>query len=177
MSQRDFFGIIVAVVGAVTVVLSTNTSDTRLDPPGLIHAMTQRVFIVYTAVYIAGAIVLSWLSEGQAGKRWVYVDVGLCALFGKRTCSIHGHYALVLISKKSNHPGGFTVLSTKALSTLLTLEWLDIFTEWITYPVIAVSPVLYRQGVMPGMWLMLYIGPCQYWNWSDQVSESRPHAF
>ncbi|KAI0952553.1 hypothetical protein AcV7_008314 [Taiwanofungus camphoratus] len=113
--KRDFFGIIVAVVGAVTVVLSTNTSDTRLDPPGLIHAMTQRVFIVYTAVYIAGAIVLSWLSEGQAGKRWVYVDVGLCALFG-----------------------GFTVLSTKALSTLLTLEWLDIFTEWITYPVIAV---------------------------------------
>lgn len=35
--------------------------------------------------------------------------------------------------------GGFTVLSTKALSTLLTMEWIKIFTEWITYPVIAVS--------------------------------------
>lgn len=35
--------------------------------------------------------------------------------------------------------GGFTVLATKALSTLLTLEWWDMFTERITYPVILVS--------------------------------------
>ncbi len=35
--------------------------------------------------------------------------------------------------------GGFTVLSTKAISTLLTMEWFEIFTEWITYPVILVS--------------------------------------
>ena len=37
--------------------------------------------------------------------------------------------------------GGFTVLSTKALSTLLTMEWIKVFTEWITYPIIAVSSV------------------------------------
>lgn len=35
--------------------------------------------------------------------------------------------------------GGFTVLSTKAFSSLLTREWLEIFTEWITYPVLIVS--------------------------------------
>ncbi|KAH9947323.1 DUF803-domain-containing protein, partial [Amylocystis lapponica] len=110
---RDFFGIIIAVIGAVTVVLSANPSDVRLDPAGLIHAITQRPFIVYSAVYVAGIIVLSSLSEGRVGKRWVYVDVGLCALFG-----------------------GFTVLSTKAISTLLTLEWFEMFTEWITYPVL-----------------------------------------
>ena len=34
--------------------------------------------------------------------------------------------------------GGFTVLSTKAFSTLLTKEWFEIFTEWITYPIVAV---------------------------------------
>lgn len=34
--------------------------------------------------------------------------------------------------------GGFTVLSTKAFSTLLTLEWFQIFKEWITFPVVAV---------------------------------------
>lgn len=34
--------------------------------------------------------------------------------------------------------GGFTVLSTKAVSTLLTMEWFEMFTEWITYPVIVV---------------------------------------
>ncbi|KAH7904224.1 magnesium transporter NIPA-domain-containing protein, partial [Hygrophoropsis aurantiaca] len=47
--------------------------------------------------------------------RVVVVDVGLCAIFG-----------------------GFTVLATKALSTLLTKEWQRMFTEWITYPLLAV---------------------------------------
>jgi len=113
--KRDFLGILIAIIGAVTVVLSANPSDVRLDPQGLIHAITQRPFIMYTAVYIAGIVVLAWLSERESGKKHVYVDVGLCALFG-----------------------GFTVLSTKAISTLLTLEWFEIFTEWITYPVIAI---------------------------------------
>ena len=35
--------------------------------------------------------------------------------------------------------GGFTVLSTKAISTLLTLRWIEIFTFWITYPLLTVS--------------------------------------
>lgn len=30
------------------------------------------------------------------------------------------------------------MLSTKAISTLLTKEWFEIFTEWITYPTIVV---------------------------------------
>lgn len=34
--------------------------------------------------------------------------------------------------------GGFTVLATKGVSTLLTMEWIKIFTEWITYPILAV---------------------------------------
>ncbi|OBZ76123.1 putative magnesium transporter NIPA1 [Grifola frondosa] len=113
--KRDFFGVVIAILGAITVVLSTNPSDVRLDPTGLIHAISQRVFVIYAVVYIAGALVLSGLSERSTGARWVFVDVGLCALFG-----------------------GFTVLSTKAFSTLLTLRWFEIFTEWITYPVIAV---------------------------------------
>ena len=34
------------------------------------------------------------------------------------------------------------MLSTKAFSTLLTMEWWDIFREWITYPVVVVSDLL-----------------------------------
>ncbi|KAL6298111.1 magnesium transporter NIPA-domain-containing protein [Sparassis latifolia] len=113
--KRDFFGIVIAVIGAITVVLSTNPSDVRLDPQGLIEAIKQRPFIVYSIVYITGIIILSGLSEGSIGRSYVYVDVGLCALFG-----------------------GFTVLSTKAMSTLITLEWFEIFAEWVTYPVLAV---------------------------------------
>ncbi|KAJ7095234.1 DUF803-domain-containing protein [Mycena belliarum] len=113
--KRDILGILIAVIGAVTVVLASNASDTRLDPDALLLAISQTPFIVYSCVYVVGIIVLSILSEGIAGRKWVFVDVGLCALFG-----------------------GFTVLSTKAVSTLLTMEWLEMFTKWITYPTIAV---------------------------------------
>ena len=82
--QRDVFGILIAILGAVTVVLSANPSDTRLDHEGLIRAITQRVFLVYSIVYIVGAIILSGLSESEVGRRHVFVDVGLCALFGER---------------------------------------------------------------------------------------------
>ncbi|KAJ7047522.1 DUF803-domain-containing protein [Mycena alexandri] len=113
--KRDFLGIFIAIIGAVTVVLSSNASDTRLDPDALLVAISQTPFIVYTCVYVVGIIVLSILSEGSIGRQWVFVDIGLCALFG-----------------------GFTVLSTKAVSTLLTMEWFEMFTKWITYPTIAV---------------------------------------
>ena len=108
-------GVLIAIIGAVTVVLASNASDVRLDPDALLRAISQTPFIVYTCIYVAGAIALATLSEGSFGKKFVYVDVGLCALFG-----------------------GFTVLSTKALSTLLTLKWIEIFTHWITYPLILV---------------------------------------
>ena len=72
----------------VTVVLSANPSDTRLDPKGLIAAITQRPFEIYALTYVVGIIILSGLSEGPAGKRVVYVDVGLCALFGKRQLKV-----------------------------------------------------------------------------------------
>jgi len=112
---RDLLGVVIAVIGAVTVVLASNASDTQLDPEALLHAISQTAFIVYACVYAVGAVILGTLSEGSIGKNYVFVDVGLCALFG-----------------------GFTVLSTKALSTLLTLKWIEIFTLWITYPLIAV---------------------------------------
>ncbi|KXN86366.1 NIPA-like protein 2 [Leucoagaricus sp. SymC.cos] len=111
--KRDFLGICVAIVGAVTVVLSSNASDTRLDPRQLVEAIIQTPFLIYTGTYIGGACILAGLSQGRLGRTYVYIDIGLCALFG-----------------------GFTVLSTKALSILITLEWYGVFTEWITYPLI-----------------------------------------
>lgn len=109
----EIFGIVVAILGAITVVLSTNTSDTRLNRDDLIRAISEQPFIIYSVIYLFGIIILSGLSAGATGKNWVFVDVGLCALFG-----------------------GFTVLSTKALSTLITMEWIRVFTEWITYPIV-----------------------------------------
>lgn len=83
MIQRDLFGIFIAIIGAVTVVLSSNASDTRLDPEALVTAICQLPFLIYSCIYIFGAITLSILSEGRFGRQWVFIDVGLCALFGK----------------------------------------------------------------------------------------------
>ncbi|RDB22614.1 putative magnesium transporter NIPA6 [Hypsizygus marmoreus] len=113
--KRDLLGILIAIIGAVTVVLASNASDIRLDPDTLLVAITQTPFIIYSCVYVVLAVILATLSHGEIGREWVFVDVGLCALFG-----------------------GFTVLSTKAISTLLTLEWIEMFSQWITYPVLAV---------------------------------------
>ncbi|EKM59435.1 uncharacterized protein PHACADRAFT_114187 [Phanerochaete carnosa HHB-10118-sp] len=113
--KRDVLGVLIAVVGAVTVVLSANPSDAKLDPSALLHALAQKPFIVFSAIYVTAAVILSGLSERQAGQRYVFVDVGLCALFG-----------------------GFTVLSTKAFSSLLTREGFDVFAQWITYPILVI---------------------------------------
>lgn len=72
----------IAIVGAVTVVLASNASDERLDPDALVLAITQTPFIIYSCIYVAGAIILATLSQGAIGRQWVFVDVGLCALFG-----------------------------------------------------------------------------------------------
>ncbi|KAG1753876.1 magnesium transporter NIPA-domain-containing protein [Suillus paluster] len=115
---HDLAGILLAIVGAITVVLSTPSSDDGpppLTPDALIIAISQRSFVIFTIIYLVGAVILAGLSEGSLGRRVAVVDIGLCAIFG-----------------------GFTVLATKAISTLLTEEWAEIFTEWITYPVLRV---------------------------------------
>ncbi|KAG1810693.1 magnesium transporter NIPA-domain-containing protein, partial [Suillus subaureus] len=115
---HDLAGILCAMIRAITVVLSTPSYDEGpppLAPDALIAAMSQRSFVVFTIIYLVGAMVLAGLGESGFGRRIVVVDVGLCAIFG-----------------------GFTVLATKAISTLLMEEWGKIFAEWITYPILAV---------------------------------------
>jgi hypothetical protein len=81
--QVDLLGVVIAILGAVTVVLSCNTSDVRLDPDALIQHISKRSFLFFSCVYVVSAIVLAWLSETTTGRDWVFVDVGLCALFGQ----------------------------------------------------------------------------------------------
>ena len=71
------------MIGATTVVLSSNTSDTQLSSEMLLKAISQHAFLIFSAIYVVCASVLMGLSEGSAGRRWVLVDVGICALFGK----------------------------------------------------------------------------------------------
>ncbi|KAG9052998.1 hypothetical protein FS842_008916 [Serendipita sp. 407] len=115
LRKRDFFGILLAVCGSITIVLSSRPTDVRLDKDGLIHAILQPLFIAYTILNVVLILFLVVLSRGNAGRDWIFVDVGICALFG-----------------------GYTVLATKGLSTLLSLKLIQVFKMWITYPLVVV---------------------------------------
>ena len=104
-----------------------------MDTDGLIEALKQHIFIAYTVATAIAAVLLALLSEGRAGRTYVAVDVGLCALFGKLGFNFTLAIGLTLL-----HQGGYTVLATKAISTLLSLEWIQVFQEWITYPTLLV---------------------------------------
>ncbi len=92
-------------------------SDThKLNPAGLLAAIRQPVFIIYTALNIAILPFLVLLSrDPNYGGRFIGIDVGICALFG-----------------------GYTVLSTKALSSLLSSIFLAAFGHWIAWMLLAV---------------------------------------
>lgn len=137
----------------MTVVLASKSSDVQvstrrwvvpypahpvpyfqLDPDALLKAIQRTAFVIYTSVVVALAIILSFLSERSIGQEYVYIDVGLCALFGTphlimRMLKIN---LVVLVS------GGFTVLATKAVSTLLSLEGPGMFAQPITYPLLVI---------------------------------------
>lgn len=80
--QRDFWGVVIAVAGAVTVVLSAKTSEPKMGPDDVWSAITRWEFELYlgiTAVLIIGLI---WAS-GKYGHKTILIDLGLVGLFGR----------------------------------------------------------------------------------------------
>lgn len=79
---RDFWGVVIAVGGVVTVVLSANQEETKLDPHAVWDAITALAFEIYMAVTVTLIIVLMWASP-RYGKQTILIDLGLVGLFGK----------------------------------------------------------------------------------------------
>ena len=79
--QRDFWGVVVAVGGAVTVVLSAKNSETKMGPHDVWKAITRWEFEVYLGVTAGLIVTLMWAS-GKYGDRTILIDLGLVGLFG-----------------------------------------------------------------------------------------------
>ncbi|KAK4457429.1 magnesium transporter NIPA-domain-containing protein [Cladorrhinum samala] len=107
--QRDFWGVIIAIGGAVTVVLSAKTEETKLGPHDVWDAITTMEFEIYMGVSIALIALLMYLSP-RYGNRTILIDLGLVGLFG-----------------------GYTALSTKGVSSMLSSTLLGAFTTPVTY--------------------------------------------
>ena len=165
-AQRDLFGIIIAITGAITVVLASNASDVRLDPDALILAISQTPFIIFSAIYVTGAIILATLSHTSIGRQWVFVDVGLCALFGSPSFPGHMDSWLTIFSR-----GFYCLVDQGDLNT--TDHGMDRY--------------VYEMDHLPntcgGLRLMLLVltaefctGPYLHWCWPNQISQSSFNA-
>jgi magnesium transporter len=111
---RDFWGVVVAVGGAVTVVLSAKQKEKKLGPHEVIGAITTTEFEVYMGVTIVLIGILAWASP-KYGNRTILVDLGLVGLFG-----------------------GYTALSTKGVASMLSSTLWKAFTTPVTYALVAV---------------------------------------
>ncbi|KAK8849813.1 hypothetical protein IAR55_005149 [Kwoniella newhampshirensis] len=116
--KKELLGMGLAIVGAVTVVWSSNSANPRLDPPQLLVALTRLPFLIYTLLNILLLALCLFLSTTSHGHRYICIDVGICALFG-----------------------GYTVLATKALSSLLSNDFFGAWRWGITWGMVAVVGV------------------------------------
>ena len=79
--QRDFWGVVVAVGGAVTVVFSANTSEKKMGQHEIWSAISRWEFELYLGITAALIIGLMWAS-GKYGDKSILIDLGLVGLFG-----------------------------------------------------------------------------------------------
>lgn len=112
--QRDFWGVLIAIGGAVTVVLSAKTSEKKLDPDGLWDDIKRWEFVTYVLITVVAICVLMYLSP-RYGQRTILVDLGLVGLFG-----------------------GYTALSTKGVASLLSTSLYRAFEYPILYVLVLV---------------------------------------
>ncbi|RKO87502.1 magnesium transporter, partial [Blyttiomyces helicus] len=109
---RNLAGLSLVLLGTLVIIgVSTETDEPALSPDDLIKALLSSQSLVYYVVTGATCSVLWYLSyRTSIGERLIFVDLALVAIFG-----------------------GYTVLSTKAISSLMSLTFVKMFTYPVTY--------------------------------------------
>ena len=115
--KQDLLGIIIAVGGTVTIVLSAQGSNPKLGPEQIWYLIKQWEFLVYLGITLAMMVVLMVLSN-RIGHKLILIDLGLVGLFG-----------------------GYTALSTKGVASLLSYRLWRTLTFPITYLLVAILVV------------------------------------
>ena len=127
---RDFWGVVVAVAGAVVVVLSAKQQEKKLGPHEIWGAITRTEFEVYMAITGVLIGVLVWASP-KYGNRTILIDLGLVGLFGQ-CWSPHE------VDLANFYIGGYTALSTKGVASMLSSTLWRALTTPVTYALVAI---------------------------------------
>lgn len=123
--QRDLWGVLVAIGGAVTIVLSAKNSETKMGPHDVWAAITRWEFETYLGITATLIIVLMWAS-GRYGEKTILIDLGLVAL-----CGDYDLEAPPVEAGLTEMIGGYTALSTKGVASLLS----DTLWRALTFPI------------------------------------------
>lgn len=111
---RDAVGVLIAIAGCVTVVLSASDSNPKLDPDKIWRLLGHWEFETYLGITIFLIIALS-VASTKHGHKTILIDLGLVGLYG-----------------------GYTALSTKGIASLLSASIWRVVTFPITYLLLAV---------------------------------------
>ncbi|KAI7905620.1 magnesium transporter NIPA-domain-containing protein [Cokeromyces recurvatus] len=112
--KRDLVGVFLAVTGAALVVFSSNSEETALTPELIMESLGQIRSVIYFILTGIAIIILTLLSPIY-GSNSIMIDLGLVAIYG-----------------------GYTVLSTKSVASLLSLTFFKMFTYPVSYLLIFV---------------------------------------
>ena len=132
--QRDFLGVVIAVAGAVIVVLSAKTSEHKIGPDEIWGMITRWEFETYLGITVVLIIALMSISR-KYGRKTILIDIGLVGLFGKMLFIVLLFSIFGLTLKCI---GGYTALSTKGVSSLISNTLWHAITFPITYILVAV---------------------------------------
>ncbi|KAF2205573.1 DUF803-domain-containing protein, partial [Delitschia confertaspora ATCC 74209] len=111
---RDGLGVVVAVGGAVTVVLSASNNNPKLGPEDIWGLITTWEFETYLGITIVVIVALMFASN-RFGDKNILIDLGLVGLFG-----------------------GYTALSTKGVASMLSYTLWRAITFPVTYLLVAI---------------------------------------
>ncbi|KAG0322566.1 hypothetical protein BGZ97_005810 [Linnemannia gamsii] len=107
--RRDLLGIVIAIIGTVVVVVNSKENEIKLTPETMAAALLQTQFLIYLFISCVALGVLISLSD-TIGSEYIFIDLSVVAIFG-----------------------GYTVLATKGVSSLLSLSFYKMFTYPISY--------------------------------------------
>ncbi|KAG0374310.1 hypothetical protein BGX24_010568 [Mortierella sp. AD032] len=107
--RRDLLGIVIAIIGTVVVVVNSKENEIKLTPETMAAALLQTQFLIYFVISSVALGVLISLSD-TVGSEYIFIDLSVVAIFG-----------------------GYTVLATKGVSSLLSLSFYKMFTYPISY--------------------------------------------
>lgn len=85
--QRDFWGVLIAIAGAVVVVLSAKSSEEKIGPDEIWAMITTWEFETYLGLTCGLIVAFMWASF-RYGSRSILIDVGLVALFGESPVAV-----------------------------------------------------------------------------------------